>query len=148
MVCHWIPCNTRRSTFFDTLVREMDDLVGQFQEAEGDKTTACFTPRANVSETDEGFEISLDLPGLKADDVDLELEDGVLTISGTRESEAEAEGKKLHRVERSHGAFRRSFSLGPDVDADKVEAEYKDGVLRIIVPKAEKVRPKRIEIKS
>jgi HSP20 family protein len=76
------------------------------------------------------------------------VEDGVLTITGTRETETSEEGKTYHRIERRHGKFRRSFSLGDEMDTDKVEAEYKDGVLRVAIPKAEKVRPKKIEIKS
>jgi HSP20 family protein len=126
----------------------MDDLVGRFQESCGTETSTGFSPRADVAETDHGFEISVDLPGMKAEDVELEIEDGVLTVSGTRESEAEQEGRTYRRAERRHGPFRRSFSLGDEVDSNKVEAEYRDGVLRITVPKAERVRPKKINIKS
>lgn len=148
MVYHWIPCNARRSSFMDTLRKEMGDVVGQFQEREFGQAPGAFAPRANVAETDEAYEISVDLPGQTAEEVELELEEGKLTIAGTRKNETEEEGKTFHRIERRCGQFRRSFMLGPDVDPDKVEAEYKDGVLRIAVPKAEKVRPKKIEIKA
>lgn len=148
MVYHWIPCETRRPSFFDALRREMGEVVGQFQELECGQTTGVLSPRANVAETEEAFEISVDLPGLTAEEVELEFEDGKLTIAGTRKNEAEEEGKTFHRVERRSGEFRRSFTLGQDVDPDKVEAGFKDGVLRVTVPKAEKVRPKKIEIKS
>ena len=148
MVYHWTPCNRRESTFFDTVVREMDGLVGRFQESGRGETSDCFSPRADVAEMDSGFEISVDLPGLNPEDVELEIESGVLNVSGSREKQTEEEGKTYRRVERRHGTFRRSFSLGEDIDTDKVEAEYKDGVLRITIPKAEKIRPKKIEIKS
>jgi HSP20 family protein len=126
----------------------MDDVLGRFQEVEAGQKADALAPRANVAETDEAYEISVDLPGLTAEEVELELEDGKLTIAGTRKNEAEGEGKTFHRIERRHGPFRRSFTLGEDVDAEKVEASYRHGVLRVTVPKAEKARPKRIEIKA
>jgi HSP20 family protein len=132
---------------FDALRHEFGDVVEQLQEWELGKSTGLFAPRADVAESDEGYEISLDLPGVAAEDFELELEDGTLTIAGTRKDETNEEGKTFQRIERRHGQFRRSFALGQDVDPDKVEASYKDGVLRISVPKTEKVRPRKIEIK-
>ena len=146
MVRSLAPWQSRGTSLFDTLRREMDDLVGHGCEL--DESRATFLPRTNIAETDQNFELTVDLPGIRAEDVKVEFHEGNLTISGTRKHESEEKGKTYHRVERSYGEFRRSFILGPDVDSERVEAEYSDGVLNVVVPKAEKAQPKRIEIKS
>jgi HSP20 family protein len=148
MITQLIPLNTRAGTLFDAFRREMDDVVGRLQEWNPREGSTWFSPRTNVAETEKAYELTVDLPGLAPDDFSVELQDGHLTITGTRKEETEEKGKTYHRVERLHGEFRRSFSLGRDIDADKVEAQYKDGVLRIVVPKAEEVRPKKIDVKN
>ena len=148
MVSHLVPWNVRTSSVFDTLRREMDDFVGRLQESNRREGTAWFAPSTNIAESDKGYEITIDLPGLTSEDFDLEFQDGNLTVTGTRKDETEEKGKTFHRIERKYGEFRRSFALGRDIDADKVEAEYSAGVLRILVPKAEEVRPKKITVKS
>ncbi|MCA9189335.1 MAG: Hsp20/alpha crystallin family protein [Planctomycetales bacterium] len=92
--------------------------------------------------------ITLDLPGMKPDDVAIELHEGRLTISGERQAEKAEPGETFHRLERPCGKFRRTFSLGPDVDSENVEAQYSDGVLRVTVAKSAKAQPRRINIKS
>jgi len=137
---------SRPTSVFDSLRREMDCLMDRFS---GDETAdVAFAPQTNLAETDKTFEVTVDVPGLKAEDFAVELTDGQLWISGERNAEIEEDGKTWHRVERCYGKFRRGISLGPDVDADNIEAEYKDGVLRVVVPKAEAVQPKKIEVKS
>ncbi|MGB9601732.1 MAG: Hsp20/alpha crystallin family protein, partial [Limisphaerales bacterium] len=88
-----------------------------------------------------------ELPEVKKDDVKVTVENGVLTISGERKFEKEEKGVRYHRIERSYGYFARSFSLPEDADAEKVSAEFKDGVLKVHVAKSEKARPKQIEVK-
>lgn len=148
MVCHLTPLNVRTNSLWDAVCREMDGFVERLQESEPANACRGFLPRTNIAETDKQYEITLDLPGLKPDEFELEVHDGHLTVSGTRKGETEEEGKTFHRVERFHGEFRRRFVLGQDVEPDKVEAEYRDGVLRILVPKTEEVQPRKIEIKS
>ena len=144
-----IPFTTRLGLFED-FSREMDNVFGQFFKGEGDgksSLAARWLPRLNLSETDEAFELSFDLPGLNPDDVNVELREGALWITGKRQAESEDEGKKWHRVERMYGEFRRVVRLGDDVDPENIEAEYTDGVLHVSVSKLAKAQPKKIEIK-
>lgn len=107
-----------------------------------------FVPRWNIVESESAYEVSVDLPGMQSDEVDIQLQDGVLKISGEKKMELEDQEKKYHRVERWHGKFDRSIALPQDVDYDNVSAEFKDGVLTVAVPKSEKAQPRKIEIKS
>ena len=103
---------------------------------------------ANVVELEDGYEITVDMPGLGADDFSIEYEDGHLRISGERKFEhEESEGRTFHRVERRYGKFSRAFSLPRDVDAEKIEASYDQGVLKVMVPKSESTKPRKIVVK-
>lgn len=134
---------------FDAFRREMEDLVGRLQDSETwSDEVSSFAPRTNVAETDTAYEITMDLPGMQADDFNLELHEGRLTVSGERMREEAVDGKTFHRVERYVGKFRRTFSLGPDVDVDGVAANYQNGVLEIEVPKTARAQPKRIQVSS
>ena len=108
----------------------------------------AFNPKVNLTETDSNFEATVELPGMKAEDFHVEMEGGELRISGEKKEEKEEKGKTFHRVERHYGEFRRTIPLPVAVDAGKVSAEYKDGVLTVKVPKTEAAKPKKIEIKS
>ena len=93
------------------------------------------------------YTLKLDLPGLKKDDVKISFIDGKLSISGESTQESVHKDSKCHRIERSFGKYYRSFNLPENVQSDKINAEFKDGQLSILVPKAEEVKPKEIEIK-
>jgi HSP20 family protein len=110
-------------------------------------TVADWVPTVDISETDEEYLIKAELPEVKKEDVKLSVHDDVLSISGERKYEKEEKGKKFHRVERAYGSFTRSFTLPDDADAAKIAAEYKDGVLKVHLPKSEKAKPKSIEVK-
>ena len=110
--------------------------------------SAKFLPTMDLAETVDGFEISVDLPGVKPEDVKLELHDGQLLISGKRESTTEKKDKNFHYTERASGSFMRSVALPGDVDADKIDANYEHGVLVVKLPKSAKAQPKKIEIRS
>lgn len=112
------------------------------------ENAAKFLPTLDLAETAEGFEISVDLPGIKPEDVKLELHDGQLLISGKREQATERKDKNFHYTERASGSFMRSVVLPSDVDADKIEANYEHGVLVVKLPKSAKAQPKKIEIRS
>ncbi len=107
-----------------------------------------FLPRANVAETEAAYEVTLDVPGMTAKDISVEVRDGSLWISGEKSEEKEEKGKWFHRVERQHGAFRRTFPLELPVDRDKVEATYMGGVLIVRVPKVSAPPSKKIEVKG
>ena len=107
---------------------------------------ADWTPPVDISETATEYQIKAELPDVKKEDVKVTLEDGVLTIQGTRRHEDEEKGKKFHRIERAYGSFVRTFSLPDVIEEEKVKAEFKDGVLNLHLPKSEKAKPKTIEV--
>lgn len=107
-------------------------------------------PLVNISEDDNGYQIELVAPGLKKDDFKVNLEKGLLTISYEKQEEKEEnKGKKTHRLEYRTSSFKRSFNLDDNIDADKIEASYVDGILKLSLPKKEEVKvlPKEIAIK-
>src|SRR5437870_9275255 len=106
-----------------------------------------WTPLADITEDEKEYLIKAELPEVKKDEVKVAVENGVLTISGERKFEKEQKNKKYHRVERAYGSFVRSFTLPDGAEADKVNAEFKDGVLKVHLPKSEEVKPKQIEVK-
>lgn len=140
--------NSRGGQLFDVVRREMDDFVNLLSDPKSwnDEGTS-FTPRTNFAETEMEYEISLDLPGMSSDDFSVEVHEGKLSISGERVCGETDEGKKYHRIERRYGKFHRLFSLGHDVNVEGISADYKDGVLTVIVPKSEKAKPQKISVK-
>lgn len=110
-------------------------------------TVADWIPLVDISETTAEYVITAEIPEVKKEDVNVTLEHGVLTVQGMRRQEAEEKGKKYHRVERSYGSFVRSFSLPDLVDDTKVQADFKEGILTLHLPKSEKAKPKAIEVK-
>jgi HSP20 family protein len=103
-------------------------------------------PAMDIAESEDELTISVELPGLKKDDVKLSIENGVLTLSGEKRFESEEKKQDYHRVERSYGSFHRSISLPSQMDAANAEASFEDGVLEIRIPRAETAKPKQIEI--
>jgi HSP20 family protein len=94
-----------------------------------------FSPRLNVSETEKAVQVTAELPGMEEKDIQISLERDVLLISGEKKSESEETGKNFHRVERSYGSFQRAIPLVSDIQEDKVEATFKNGILTITLPK-------------
>ena len=109
--------------------------------------SAAWSPVVDIEETDKNYMIRAELPGLDKDKVKVSVEDGVLMLSGERNPERKVEGKTFHRVERSHGTFSRSFTLPEDADAEKLNANYRDGLLEVSVTKREDAKPKAIEVR-
>lgn len=111
-------------------------------------SVADWAPSVDIEEEDDRYVIRADLPGVDKKDIEVKLENGVLSIRGEKHTEKETgKGTKKHRTERFHGTFARSFTLPDAVMADKVDAAYKDGVLSLTIPKQEESKPKSIEIK-
>ena len=106
-----------------------------------------WTPAVDVFEDTEGVTFKFDLPEVEGKDVDVRLEDGTLTVRGERKLEREEKREGYHRIERAYGTFARSFSLPATLDPEKVTAEYKNGVLRIFVPRRSEAKPKSVSVK-
>ncbi len=107
-------------------------------------------PEADVVETEKDIQVTLEMPGMKADEIDVGLENNILTISGEKHQERTEEDERntWHLSERRYGHFSRSFVLPRDVEADRIEANFADGVLRVVIPKSEKARRRKIDIAS
>ena len=129
--------------------REIDQLFKDFSLS-GDpgnaSESAVWTPRADVHESDEAYVLQLDLPGVSKEDVQISVQDGRLAVTGERSIPGAQENMHLVRTERMSGSFYRSFALPQKISEEKIEAEYRDGVLKVFVPKAEETRPRRIQI--
>ena len=106
-----------------------------------------WTPAVDLYEDKDSFTVKAELPGLKSEDIDVSLNEGVLVISGERKCEQKFDEAETHRVERFFGRFQRSIVLPSSVKTDKIAAQYKDGVLTVTLPKSEEAKPKQIEIK-
>lgn len=132
-----------------SLHNEMGRIFGDlFAPHEGgtDTEETSWMPTVDISETENGYEIRAELPGVSEEDVNVSLTDNVLTVKGEKRQEAETEGKNYHRVERRYGNFQRRFTLPSDVETDDIKAEFSDGVLTLSIPKPEAVKPTEIPI--
>jgi HSP20 family protein len=119
----------------------------RFGDGNGGLKLADWSPQVDITEDDKEYLIKADLPEMKKDEIKVNVENGVLTVSGERKTEKEEKNKKFHRIERSYGTFMRSFALPEDADGTKVAAEFKEGVLRVHLPKNPVAKPKSIEVK-
>jgi HSP20 family protein len=119
---------------------------GQRQGAAADATLA-WAPALDISERKDAYLMTVELPGVKLDDLQITLEDGLLTVQGERHFADDSSEQQFHRVERRYGAFRRSITLPTHVQADAVEATVEDGLLQIMVPKMKDAKPKRIQVR-
>ena len=130
------------------LQRQMDNLFdASWQDLPSRLSReASWMPSLDIAEDKDSITIKADLPGVKQADIDVSISGDVLTIKGERKQEQEVKDKKFHRVERFYGAFSRSLSLPDYVDAAKISAAYKDGVLEITLPKTEKAKPQQIKV--
>lgn len=108
--------------------------------------TADWAPSVDITETDTAYLIKGEIPGVNKEDVKVNIENGLLTMSGERRQEKEEKGKKLHRIERSYGSFMRSFRLPDNIDEAAVKAEFKDGMLNVTLPKTTQPRNRAISV--
>lgn len=129
---------------FRGLVSSQKDFDRFFRE--GDLSTRTWAPPVDIYEDSNNLVLKADLPGVDPKDVEIKVENGTLYLSGERKFEKEVREESYHRVERSYGAFSRSFSLPNSIDSDKVVAEYKDGQLILTMPKREESKPKTIKV--
>jgi HSP20 family protein len=127
----------------------LDEAFGGWpsDRSENGSITAAWAPACDVFEDKDTVKIVAELPGVKPEDVKLSIENNLLTIRGEKKQVAEEHNERVHRYERTYGAFERHFALPNTVDADKVEARFEHGVLTIVLPKAERARPREIQVK-
>jgi len=109
-------------------------------------TSKVFSAAVDVVEGEKDFQLKVDLPGVKKEDVDISVKEGILTITAERKEDTISENSRYTRSERRYGSFSRSFSLGDNIDSDKIMANLSDGVLEVSLPRKEEVAPKSIEI--
>jgi HSP20 family protein len=121
--------------------------LGLHAQQQGSATATAWAPALDISERKDAYLVTVELPGVEADDLDITMEDGLLTIQGERHFAHDSSEQQFHRVERRYGAFRRSITLPAQVQAEQIEASFDNGVLQIVVPKAEEAKPKRIQIR-
>ena len=141
-VTRWNPTTaylTSREPFF----RLFDSFFNG--DVQGEETRS-WVPPVDIQENGEAYLFHAELPGLTKEDIHITLENNVLRVSGERKFEKDAKMENYHRVERTYGTFTRTFSLPTQVDADKVQAAFENGILTITVPKAEQAKPRRIAI--
>ncbi|MFI5142491.1 MAG: Hsp20/alpha crystallin family protein [Thermoanaerobaculales bacterium] len=144
-IVRWDPFR-EMATLQERLNRAFDDAWGHARRPDEDFVTASWLPAVDVRETKDALEIAAELPGIEPKDVEVSVESGVLTLKGSRRFEKATEGETYHRVERSYGAFERSFNLPTNVDPERVRAVYRHGVLQLTLPKREEAKPKAIAI--
>lgn len=150
------PANLVRSPFrshFGNLFSRgwMDDMFDKFLAETGNgPMVEMMNAAMDVIETDQAIEVKMDLPGVRVEDVDIQIDHNTLTVRGqrTEESEEKDDAKQYHRVERYSGGFARSVVLPTAINEDEAAAEFKDGVLKIVFPKSEEAKPRKICIKN
>ena len=149
----WNPIResaTLPSDFFG-IQREINRVFDNFfrggMQDDGTLGLSMWTPAVDIAEHENDYVVNIELPGVNKDDVKITLESNILTIRGEKKQEKESKDQNLHRVERSYGAFQRSFTLPTTVKNDRIDASFKDGILTVTLPKAEEAKPKQIEVK-
>jgi len=133
---------------FAGLQKEMDDLISRFAgDMNGNGLPDLISPSVDLSETDDALQLRMDVPGLKANEINIEVSGNTIRISGEHKEEKEEKGKTFHRIERRSGSFTRALTLPAPVKEDKVTAETSDGVLTITLPKTEAAKTHKVCVK-
>ena len=130
------------------LTNALDEAFGTYQEEDGRTITTSWYPACDVFEDNEAIKIVAELPGVTPDGLKLSMENNLLTIRGEKKQQAEERTERVHRYERSYGAFERTFALPSTVDPERIEAGFENGVLTVSLPKAERARPREIPVKA
>ncbi|MDD5138970.1 MAG: Hsp20/alpha crystallin family protein [Verrucomicrobiales bacterium] len=132
-----------------TMLDRMDRMVGRWpMETKGEGlTVAAWTPSVDIIEDEKEYLVKAELPEVKKEEIKVRVRDHTLSITGERKAEKEEKGKKYHRIERTYGSFERSFMLPEEADAGKITSEFKDGVLKVHLPKVSVPEPKTTEVK-
>ena len=145
-IVRWEPFRDLVTTQ-DRLNRLFNETMGRFVGSEGIRSGA-WVPPVDIYETEQNIVLKAELPGVDPKDVEATVHEGTLYLKGERKYEKEVKEENYHHVERAYGSFARSFELPASVDADKVQAEFKDGILTLTMPKKEEAKAKRIKISA
>jgi len=145
-----VPRVERLPRPFARVEREFENLMERIMGSDEGRWQVWggFTPTFNLAETEAGFEVTMELAGMKPEEFKVEVKNGELWVTGEKKEEKEEKGKTFHRIERTYGEFRRVIPLPGTVNEEKIEAEYKAGVLKVFVPKTEAAKPRHIEVKA
>ncbi|MCB9357724.1 MAG: Hsp20/alpha crystallin family protein [Calditrichaeota bacterium] len=141
-ITKYIPRNAEQNFPFANLDEVLNDMMGWNRGG----TMRSWAPDVDIAENSDGYEIHAELPGMREEDINITLNNNILTISGEKKREVKEEKDNFVRVERSYGKFERSFSLPNNVVGDRVAANYADGVLKIALPKAEEAKSRTIKV--
>jgi len=136
----------------EEMEKRLSTIFGKAPSATGGEkkealAVAEWSPLVDITEDEKEYVVKAEIPEMKKEDIKLNVHNDLLTITGERKYEKEEKSKKYHRVERAYGSFMRSFTLPEDADGSKVSAEYKDGLLKVHIPKSEKAKSKTTEVK-
>lgn len=143
----WNKQNSLSTDLFDHMERFFEDFPTAERNRNYDERS--FAPATEITESDEHYMMSFDIPGMKKDEIKIEVDSNMLIISGERKRETKSDKKdKVQRFEKSYGFFKRSFSLPQGIDYSGIQANYENGVLELALPKTADAKPRRIEIQS
>jgi len=135
--------------FMSEMEKAFDDLWGNEAQGQGRRPASPrFVPAVDLHESEDFYLLSVDVPGMSDKDIQINVHQGRLTLRGERKFEHREDQKGFHRFEKSYGNFERSFQLPSDVKEDKIQARYENGVLEVMVPKAEKEKPRNIQVET
>lgn len=143
----WEPINDI-SNLSQRMDRMLEELMGRGLRrfAEDDRVRGSWSPAVNILEKKDAIVITADLPGLKGEDVDITVDNGVLTIRGERRLEEVSDGETYHRVERVYGVFERTFTLPNSVDVNRIDAKFRNGEMLVTLPKREESKPRAVKV--
>ena len=145
-IVRWTPLR-ELSTMQERMNKLFEEAMNPPGRSEEGFAVASWAPAVDIYETDKEIIMKAELPGMQEKDIQIKVEDNILVVAGERQMEKEVKEENYHRIERSYGSFSRSFTLPQTVDRDQIKAAYKDGVLKVTLPKKEEVKPKKVEIK-
>lgn len=146
-IVRWMDPFRELSTIPERMNQLFEDFVGRsFGERERELAAGGWAPTVDIYETDDDIVVTAELPGLEKDQIGVEYKEGVLTLRGERKLVREVKEESCHRIERSYGAFHRSFKLTGSIDEEKITARMKNGVLEVHLPKKEAAKPKQIQV--
>jgi len=130
----------------NNLARFLSDVLPEFNGQAASGLSAAWVPPVDILEQADGIRITAEIPGVNPADVEISVEDNVLTIQGAKQQAAEEKTERVHRYERAYGAFQRTFTLPSTVDASNIKATYDNGVLTVTLPKVERAKPRQIQV--
>ena len=143
-VLKWDPF--RDLNMLQDRMNQLFDNAGRGRRDNEPTATTTWSPAVDIYETEGAIVVKAELPGMDRKDITLNLENNVLTLRGERRFEKETKEENYHRIERSYGGFSRAFSIPATVNEERIQADYKDGVLKILLPKKDQAKPKQIQI--